>query len=107
MKKVLFFACAAAMLAACSNTDELATLQNVQNAQGTEVNFDVYASRTTRAGLPGGYDTSEGYGVTLNTLKTGGRHAAAGFGVFGYYTSNSEYDANSSTPNFMYNQPVT
>ena len=57
MKKVLFFACAAAMLAACSNTDELASFQNVQNdAQGTEVNFDVYASRvlTTRAGLPGG-----------------------------------------------------
>ena len=105
MKKVLFFACAAAMLAACSNTDELATLQNVQNAQGTEVNFDVYASRTTRAGLPGGFATPN-YGVTLTSLKTG-QHKDAGFGVFGYYSSNSEYDANSSTPNFMYNQPVT
>ena len=108
MKKVLFFAAAAAMLAACSNTDELASFQNVQNdAQGTEVNFDVYASRvmTTRAGLPGGLAGGK-YGVTLTSLQSG-QHSAAGFGVFGYYSSNDEYDANSSTPNFMYNQPVT
>ena len=45
MKKVLFFAAAATMLAACSNTDELASFQNVQNNQ--EVNFEVYANLAT------------------------------------------------------------
>lgn len=101
MKKVLFFAAAATMLAACSNTDELASFQNVQNDQ--EVNFEVYANRTTRAGLPGNNGTE--YGVTTASLKTG-IHSAAGFGVFGYYTSNSQFDTNSSLPNFMYNQKV-
>lgn len=101
MKKVLFFAAAATMLAACSNTDELASFQNVQNDQ--EVNFEVYANRTTRAGLPG--NSADGYGVTTASLKTGA-HSAAGFGIFGYYTSNSEFDTNSSLPNFMYNQKV-
>ena len=101
MKKVLFFAAAATMLAACSNTDELASFQNVQNNQ--EVNFEVYANRTTRAGLPG--NNTAGYGVTTASLKTG-IHSQAGFGVFGYYTSNSQFDTNSSMPNFMYNQQV-
>ena len=104
MKKVLFFAAAAAMLAACSNTDELASFQNVQNDQEAPVNFEVYTNRaTTRAGLPG--NNSAEYGVTTATLKTGA-HSAAGFGVFGYYTSNSIFDTNSSMPNFMYNQQV-
>ena len=107
MKKVLFFAAAATMLAACSNTDELASLQTVQNDQESSINFEVYTSRaTTRAGLPGGYDAANSYGVTTYTLQSG-RHASAGFGVFGYYTSNSVYDTNSSIPNFMYNQKVT
>ena len=106
MKKVLFFAAAAAMMAACSNSDELEGLQVQENNQETPVNFDVYAGKAaTRSGLPGGYDATENYGLTTNTLQTG-RHAAAGFGVFGFYTSNSEYDTNSSTPNFMYNQQV-
>ena len=107
MKKVLFFAAAAAMMAACSNTEELEGFQVQKDNQETPVNFDVYAGKAaTRSGLPGGYDATEGYGLTTNTLQTG-RHSAAGFGVFGFYTSNSEYDTNSSTPNFMYNQQVT
>ena len=106
MKKVLFFAAAAAMMAACSNTEELEGFQVQKDNQETPVNFDVYAGKAaTRSGLPGGYDATEGYGLTTNTLQTG-RHSAAGFGVFGFYTSNSEYDTNSSTPNFMYNQQV-
>ena len=106
MKKVLFFAAAAAMMAACSNSDELEGLQVQENNQETPVNFDVYAGKAaTRSGLPGGYDATNSYGLTTATLQTG-RHAAAGFGVFGFYTSNSEYDTNSSTPNFMYNQQV-
>lgn len=111
MKKVLFFAAAAAMMAACSNTDELTSLQNVpENNQQAPIAFDVYAGKTvTRAGLPGGVTVEAGkniYGVTTSSLATG-IHSKAGFGVFGYYTSNDRFDTNSSTPNFMYNQPVT
>ena len=106
MKKVLFFALSAAMFAACSNTEELGSLQTAQQDVNAPVNFSVYAPRTaTRAGLPGSYDATEGYGITTNTLKTG-FHKGAGFGVFGFYTSNSDYDTNNSTPNFMYNQKV-
>ena len=109
MKKVLFFAAAAAMMTACSNTDELTGLQVQENNQQTPIAFDVYAGKTiTRAGLPGGKYT-EGtqvyYGVTNKSI-TEGSHAKAGFGVFGYYTNNDRFDTNSSIPNFMYNQPV-
>ena len=107
MKKVFLFAVAVMMMAACSN-EELVT-NDVQKTSGeVPVNFDVYVPRTvsTRAGLPGGYDATEKYGVTTNTLQTG-RHKDAGFGVFGYYTDNGDYDANTSIPNFMYNEQVT
>ena len=109
MKKVLFFAAAAAMMTACSNTDELTGLQVQENNQQTPIAFDVYAGKTiTRAGLPGGKYT-EGtqvyYGITNKSI-TAGSHAEAGFGVFGYYTNNDHFDTNSSIPNFMYNQPV-
>ena len=109
MKKVLFFAAAAAMLTACSNTDELTGLQVQENNQQTPSAFDVYAGKTiTRAGLPGGKyteGTQDFYGITNKSL-TEGSHAKAGFGVFGYYTNNDHFDTNSSIPNFMYNQPV-
>ena len=113
MKKLFLFAVAVAALAACSN-EELSEQENNQitPSQQTPINFDVYALRTTnRAGLAGG--TTEGtspdpntYGVTTETLQTG-RHAAAGFGVFAFFTDNGDYDANTSTPNFMYNEQVT
>lgn len=111
MKKVLFFALSAAMFAACSNTEELGSLQTAQQDVNAPVNFSVYAPRTaTRAGLPGGSDLTATdpalkYGINTASLQSG-RHASAGFGVFGYYTSNSDYDTNNSTPNFMYNQQV-
>jgi len=99
------------MFAACSNTEELGSLQTAQQDVNAPVNFSVYAPRTaTRAGLPGGSDLTATdpalkYGINTASLQSG-RHASAGFGVFGYYTSNSDYDTNNSTPNFMYNQQV-
>ena len=102
-KKLFLLAVTAAALAACSN-DELASQGTNLNVQEVPVNFDVYTQRAvTRSGLPS-YDGTN-YGVTTASLQTG-KHKA-GFGVFGYYASNGDYDVNNSTPNFMYNQQVT
>jgi len=96
MKKYLYFAAAAAMLTACSS-EELATAP--KQAQDHAISFDVYTQRAvTRAGLPGNDGTS--YAFTTAKMET------EGFGVFGYYTNNNDYDPAKSTPNFMYNQKV-
>ena len=90
------FAAAATVFAACSQNDELsAPAAGLKSSVETNaVGFDVYAGRgVTRAGVPGD--------ITNTTIKT------SGFGVFGYYTDNGEYDENISTPNFMYNQQIT
>ena len=103
MKKLFLLAVTAAALAACSS-DELASQGTNLNVQEVPVNFDVYTQRAvTRSGLPSYNGTN--YGVTTTSLQTGNHKA--GFGVFGYYTSNGDYDVNNSTPNFMYNQKVT
>ena len=108
MKKLFIFAAAAAMFAACSN-EELATLDiQKANVQDNAVNFSVYTMRNvTRAGLPGGNNgaTPAVYGVTTASLQTGNH--ADGFGVFGFYTNDADYDIQNSVPNFMYNQQVT
>lgn len=98
MKKYLFFAAAAALLTACSS-EELATAPKDAQAQNQAISFDVYTQRAvTRAGLPG--NNTDAYGFTTAKMET------EGFGVFGYYTDNSDYDPAKSTPNFMYNQKV-
>ncbi|MBR1447983.1 MAG: fimbrillin family protein [Prevotella sp.] len=101
MKKIYLFAAVAAMFAACSSNDILEDDQNVakeSSAQDVAVGFEAYQSRNvTRAGLTGD--------LTLANLKKPvAEHG--GFGVFGYYTDNNEYDPQ-SMPNFMYNQLVT
>ena len=104
MKKLFLFAAAALALASCSETDELALNQVAQQTEKGGIQFDVYTQRAiTRAGVPGNAEPGQ-YGVTTQSLKTGAHNV--GFGVFAYYTSNSEFDTNSSTPNFMYNQQV-
>ena len=105
MKKLFLFAAAALALASCSETDELALNQVAKQSEKGGIQFDVYTQRgITRAGAPGGYQ-DDCYGLTTKSLKTG-THSEYGFGVFAYYTSNSDYDTNSSTPNFMYDQQV-
>jgi len=91
MRKFYLFAAAAVLLAACvktQNVDEVAPIGTDESA----VTFDVYASRTTKAGKPQQIDNA--------ALKAG-----PGFGVFAYYTNNGKYDKY-VTPNFMYNQQV-
>ena len=93
MKKLFFFAVAAAALVACSN-EELSVQENNLNTNEAPVTFDVYTPRAmTRGGGVAGDLTNANIGT-------------AGFGVFAYYTAGEQYDAK-ATPNFMYNQKVT
>ena len=94
----------AAMLASCSS-DNLSVAQKSAETEGPgiegAVNFSAYTGRSvTRAGAPGKLVTENaGAGeVPLETL---------GFGVFGYYTDQQDYDLQISKPNFMYNEQVT
>lgn len=95
MKKLFLFAATAAMLAGCSDTEELALNQAQQEVGQGEVSFSVYTNRSTRGGVAGE--------MTTEALKAEG----AGFGVFAYHTNNSFYDSQNSEINFMYNQKVT
>lgn len=96
MKKFFLFA-AAALLAACSGDDLTVKEQPQVQADPGAVAFEAYTQKaTTRAGEPGT--------LTTSLLKTG-VFADDGFGVFGYYTDNNDYEQR-STPNFFYNQQV-
>ena len=84
MKKVLLFAVAAAMFAACSSSDDVANSapQNPDQdfTQGTQaVGFDVYVNRATghRAGAHGDALAAD---LADHTTNLG----ASGFGVFAY-----------------------
>ena len=93
MKKIYLFLATAALFAACSSDDLAVKEQPQVQAEEGVVAFDAYTLRaTTRGGTPGA--------VTTENLKSG-----SGFGVFGYYTDNNEYDQR-SVPNFFYNQKV-
>lgn len=100
MKKIYLFAALTTMFAACSSNESLDVGQEVvkeSSSQDASVGFDAYQSRgVTRAGLTGE--------LTLDNLKKS-KSEGGGFGVFGYYTDNNEYDPQ-SIPNFMYNQLV-
>ncbi len=104
MKKVFLFAAlmAGLVLASCSSDDLAVQQPQPQNEVGDgAVGFDVYTQKaTSRAGWTGS--------VTTTALKTitDGAMGKDGFGVFGYYTDNNEYEQR-SVPNFMYNQQVT
>ena len=94
MKKLFLFAAAAAMFAACSETDVLENSVQQKVTNDGAVKFDVYAQRSvTRGGGQYGDLTNANIGKN-------------GFGVFAYYTDNKQYDQTAS-PNFMYNQQVT
>lgn len=86
MKKILFFAAAAIMMVGCSN-DQVVSEMPQDNA----INFGMYFGRDaqSRAAI-----------MDLDDLK------AQSFGVFAYYTDNSDYVEGTSTPNFMFDQIV-
>lgn len=93
MKKIFLFAVAAALFAACSSNDSTNDGQESQQTlESGSIGFDAYTQRSiTRSGQSGIMD--------LTQLQT------SGFGVFGYYTDNNEYEQ-SRIPDFMYNQKV-
>ena len=114
MKKTLLFAATAlAMLASCSQSDDLNNAPVVAETNQA-VEFSTYVGKTpvTRAGRAGS--------ITTDNLKTG-THKDDGFGVFAYYTGTDKYNSNtvyttektdgtsgqsSKKANFMYNQQV-
>ena len=104
-RRTFIMAAAAIALAACSS-DDLSVNNPTQQPQAdsTAVGFDVYAPRTTAyaplAATRGGY-----VGTIGNTQLQLSKADGGGFGVFGYYTDNNDYDPQSQ-PNFMYNQYV-
>ena len=94
MNKLFLFAAAAAMFAACSSKESLDSgqVENQKALAPSEIGFSAYTQRaTTRSGQSGI--------MNLDALQT------SGFGVFGYYTDNNEYEQ-SRIPDFMYNQHV-
>lgn len=98
-KKLIFAAAAIAMLASCSQNDEL-TQPTVAQNENTPVSFGTYIGRQvqTRSGISGDIDAS------ASALA-----AKDGFGVFAYYTGSSDWSTveTTATPNFMYNEHVT
>ena len=102
-KSLLFAATALAMLASCSQNDDLAQAPALDKQGQTAVTFGTYMGRTpiTRATVGKTGDITE----TNEALKANN----GGFGVFATYTKNLDYDASGATklPNFMYNQGVT
>ena len=88
MKKSKLFgmaAMAAMMLGSCS-TDEVVNDYSPENA----IQFGTYVGRDA---------VSRAHVIEVDEL------AKEGFGVFAYYTDESDF-ANTSTPNFMYNQEI-
>ena len=111
MKKVYLFAgMAAMMLASCSSNDRLDASPNdpgQQTAVRTDaVGFDVYTSRVsgTRYGAAG-ETTTAAIQKAWDQTTDPSNPTYGGFGVFGYYTDNNDYDQ-LATPNFFYNQLV-
>ena len=118
MKKSLFFAAAvsALMLTACSSeNDVVQSAAQLQQSEAKAVGFDVYTQNATDV-TRGGY--KEG---VMNTTRL--QSVANGFGIFGYYTDQSDGTAreypytteytgtgtgtNDYIPNFMVNEHVT
>ena len=101
MKKLILFAAAAALFAACSSDNDLVQQEQPQATQASDaVSFNAYLQRstTTRAGWVGG--------ATSSGLQSISDLGAEGFGVFAYYTDNFDYTP-LYLPNFMYNEKVT
>lgn len=101
-KTYLLAAAAAAMFAACSSNESIDAGKQPAPVATTDqgaVTFDAYTQRgTSRAGAAGVIKTE-----AANSL--GLKDANVGFGVFGYYTNNNEYDGQ-TIPDFFYNQKV-
>lgn len=108
-KTYLLAAAAAAMFVACSSNDSIDAGKQPAPVATTDqgaVTFDAYTPRSiTRAGVPGVTDDTA-IRLPWDQTTDPSNPTYGGFGVFGYYTDNNEYDQ-LATPDFMYNQLVT
>ena len=107
-KTYLLAAAAAAMFAACSSNESIDAGKQpapvVATTDQGAVTFDAYTPRsTTRAGVA---DVTNDAAIQKPWSQITDPKSYGGFGVFGYYTDNNEYDQ-LATPDFMYNQLVT
>jgi len=110
MKKHLFFAATAlAMLASCSQSDDLSAPVVAENTQPQAIEFGTYVGKNvnTRAGVTGPIiATSANPFMTAEYVL----NEKGGFGVFAYHkTGASTYEYTGTTayaPDFMYNQNV-
>lgn len=98
-------ALAAMLFAGCTSSDELTTLESIKTADNTPtpVQFGTYMGKAGATRITIG-KTGDMTTTTLQAAEGSG----GGFGVFGYYTKNTDYTYNQSAfkPNFMYNQGV-
>lgn len=124
MKKHLFFAATAlAMLASCSQSDDLSAPVVAENTQPQAIEFGTYVGKNvnTRA-IANAVDG----GVTGSITSAQALAQHRGFGVFAYYTEEKDYlgttsaapttppsapaltspQASAMAPNFMYNQRI-
>lgn len=103
-KKLLALASAALLLGACAQETVLTPDEARElDPKSNEISFGTYMGKSsqTRAGAEGTI-TTDGAGSTQSLQNLG-------FGVFAYYTGNTNYEAGqtSTAPNFMYNQKVS
>lgn len=92
MKKYLFIAAAAvAMLASCSQSDDLSAPVTQQNTEDNAVQFGTYIGKTPTSRVAAA-------GLTTANLKS--------FGVFAFHSDGAEL-AGTDIPNFMFNQKVS
>ncbi len=94
---ILYAASIVAVLSSCSESADIISNENTNEATQTPVNMSVYTAATTRAGKAGNITDAQ-------SLAENG-----GFGVFAYQTGSTNYTAGQAEfqPDFMYNQQVT
>ena len=121
MKKHLFFAATAlAVLASCSQSDDLSAPVVAENTQPQAIEFGTYVGKNTQTRAIA--DAVNG-GVTGSITSAQALAQHRGFGVFAYYTEEKDYlgttsvnpptavalttpQASALKPNFMYNQEI-
>lgn len=108
MKKYLFIAAAAvAMLASCSQSDDLSAPVTQQNTEDNAVQFGTYIGKGagSRAVTATSYTSGPIANAESEVNKTKSL-AQARFGVFSYLTKADYTTSTALAPNFMYNQEI-
>ena len=106
IRNIIGTTCMTLLLTACSHSEVVTTYEQEAVKQQVEARQDGDGER-----MPVIFNTTSSDQATTraNTTENYLKTADLGFGVFAYYTQNSNYPATNTTlaPNFMYNQHVT